>query len=139
MTKINKHEWLKTIGVSVGILVLISMLCMVISLISVASIRTTEPYRHSVDLALKSPKVRQALGEPLTVGWLPQGNVNDSNGGEAQLNISLRGPNGSATIRVNGTNIDGTWKYWAIRVDTDQGAKGLPPHDGGKERGPDIV
>ena len=121
MTKINKHERLKTAGVAVGILVLISMLCMVISLISVASIRTTEPYRHSVDLALKSPKVRQALGEPLTVGWLPQGNVNDSNGGEAQLNIPLRGTNGSATIRVNGTNRDGTWKYWAIRVDTDRG------------------
>ena len=123
MTKINKHEWLKTAGVSVGILVLISMLCAVISLISVVSIRTTEPYRYSVDLALKSAKVRQALGEPLTVGWLPQGNVNDSNGGEAQLNISLRGPNGSATIRVNGTNRDGTWKYWAIRVDTDQGER----------------
>ncbi len=121
MTKINKHEWLKTAGVSVGILVLIAMLCLVISLISVVSIRTTEPYRHSVNLALKSPKVRQALGEPVTVGWFPQGNVNDSHGGEAQLYISLRGTDGSATMRVNGTNRDGTWKYWAIRVDTDRG------------------
>lgn len=25
------------------------------------------------------------------------------------------------------------------RVDTDQEAKGLPPRDGGEERGPDIV
>jgi hypothetical protein len=121
MTKSNKHEWLKTAGVGIGILVLILILCMVTSLISVARIRTTEPYRHSVDLALKSPKVRQALGEPVTVGWFPQGAVNESNGGEAQMYIQLRGTNASATIRVNGTNRNGTWKYWAIRVDTDRG------------------
>jgi hypothetical protein len=123
MTKVNKHERLKTVGVLVGILVFVSIVCMVISLISVASIRTTEPYRHSVDLALKSPKVREALGEPVIVGWLPQGAVNVSEGGEAQLYISLRGTNASATIRVNATNRDGTWKYWAIRVDTDRGER----------------
>ena len=123
MIKVNKHKRLKKVGVSVGILVFVSILCMVISLISVAKIRTTEPYRHSVDLALKSPKVREALGEPVTVGWLPQGAVNVSEGGEAQLYISLRGTNASATIRVNATNRDGTWKYWAIRVDTDRGER----------------
>ena len=123
MTKVNKHERLKTVGVLVGILVFVSIVCMVISLISVASISTTEPYRHSVDLALKSPKVREALGEPVTVGWLPQGAVNVSEGGEAELYISLRGTNASATIRVNATNRDGTWEYWAIRVDTDRGER----------------
>ena len=107
ITKINKHEWLKTAGLSVGILVFISILCMVISLISVARICTTEPYRHSVDLALKSPKVRQALGEPVTAGWLPQGAVNASNGGKAELYIPLRGTNASAKIRVVATNING--------------------------------
>ena len=121
MTKVNKHKRLKTVGVAVGILVVVSMLCMVISLIAVARVRTTEPYRHSVDLALKSAKVRQALGEPVTVGWFPQGSVNDINGGEAQLYISLQGANDSATIRVNATNRNGTWKYWAIRVDTERG------------------
>ncbi len=122
MNKVKKHERLKTVGVAVGILVLLSILCMVISIIgSVATIRTTEPYKHTVDLALRSQEVRQALGEPVTVGWFTQGAVNVSNGGEAQLYIPLRGPNAGATIRVNATNKDGTWKYWAIRVDTDQG------------------
>jgi hypothetical protein len=121
MTKINKHERLKTAGVAVGILVLIVILCRVISLIDAARIRTTEPYIHSVDLALNSLEVRQALGDPVTVGWYPQGAVNDSNGGEAQLYIQLRGTHASATIRVNATNRNNTWKYWAIRVDTDRG------------------
>jgi len=122
MTKVKKHERLKTAGVAVGIVVFLSILCMVISVIgSVAAIRKTEPYTHSVELALESPQVRQALGEPVTVGWFTQGAVNDSNGGEAQMYIPLRGPNTSATIRVNATNRNGTWKYWAIRVDTEQG------------------
>lgn len=121
MTKVTKHERLKTAGVAVGILILIVFLCWGISLIDLVRIRTTEPYRHSVDLALNSPKVRQALGEPVTVGWYPQGAVNDSTGGEAQLYIPLRGTNASATIRVNATKRNGVWKYWAIRVDTDWG------------------
>ncbi len=121
MTKSNRHARLRTAGVSVAVLLFVTMLCMGISLLSVARIRTTEPYRHSVDLALKSPEVRQALGEPVTVGWLPQGAVSSSEGGEVQLYIPLRGTSASATIRVNGTNRDGEWKYWAIRVDTDRG------------------
>jgi len=120
MNKVNNKR-LKTVGVAVGILALLSILCMVISLFAVGRIRTTEPYKHSVDLALNSPKVRQALGEPVTVGWFTQGSVNVSNGGVAQLYIPLRGTNASASIRVNGTNIGGTWKYYAIRVDTDRG------------------
>ena len=123
MTKVKKHKWLKTAGVWIGIVVLILILCMVVSIISVTRVRTTEPYRHSVDLALKSPEVRKALGEPVTVGWLPQGSVNEMNGGEAQLYIQLRGTNANATIRVNATFRNGTWKYWAIRVDTDRGER----------------
>lgn len=121
MTKTHMHAWLKNVGVSVGILVFITMICMAASLITVARIRTTEPYKHSVDLALKSPEVRKALGEPITVGRLPQGNVSAVDGGEVQLYIPLRGPTDSATIRVNGTYRDDTWTYWAIRVDTEGG------------------
>ncbi len=113
---------LKNIGVSVGIIVILSILCFVISLMgSVVAIRKTEPYQHSVDLALASPKVRQALGEPITVGWFPQGSVNSANGGDAELYIPLKGANYGASIRVNGANRNGTWKYYAIRVDTDRG------------------
>lgn len=122
MSRANKHNVLKNVGVSVGILLLLSIFCMGASLIgSVASIRTTEPYEHSVDLALQSPEVRLALGDPVTVGWFPQGSVNKANGGDAELYIPLRGANTDATIRVNGTNVNGTWKYYAIRVDTDSG------------------
>ena len=124
MTDENKHKKLKTVGVTVGILVFVTIFCWVVSLISVAELRTTEPYNHGVDLALKSPRVRQALGEPVTVDGLPSGFVNDpSEGGEAKLYIPLQGTNDSAKIRVNASYRDGAWKYWAIRVDTDSGER----------------
>lgn len=118
----NRYGSLKNVAVTAGILLVLTLLCVVISLIgSVVAIRQTEPYQHSVDLALNSPEVRQALGEPVTVVRFPQGAVNPGNGGDAELYIPLRGLNGSGNIRVNGTNINGTWKYYAIRVDTDHG------------------
>ena len=67
------------------------------------------PSRAGIHAA--SPARPSALGEPLTVGWLAQGAVNNAEGGEAQLNSPLYGPEGSATIRVNGTSRDGTWTW----------------------------
>lgn len=118
----KKYSWLKGAAVGIGVLLVLTMICMVISLIgSVAAIRQTEPYQHSIDLAINSTKVHQALGEPVKVMRFPQGAVNPANRGDAELYIPISGPNGSATIRVNGTNINGSWKYYAIRVDTDRG------------------
>lgn len=118
----NKHGAIKTIGVAAAILVVLTLLCVALSLVgSVAAIRQTEPYTYSVELALNSAAVQQALGEPLTVGRFPQGSVNTANGGDAELYIPLRGSRASASIRVNGTNMEGTWKYYAIRVDTSEG------------------
>jgi len=122
MTKVNIRDRLKTVFLVLGILVLLTTICTGIGLLGpMATIRGSEPYKHSVELALNSPEVHQVLGEGLTVGWITQGSVNASNGGVAQLYIPLRGTNDSASIRVNATNRNGTWKYFAIRVDTNGG------------------
>lgn len=118
----DKYSTLKTVAVGVGIVLLLTTICMVASaIVSVSAIRNSEPYQHSVDLALNSSEVRQALGDPVTAWRFPQGSVNPANGGDAELYIPLRGANARANIRVNGTNINGTWKYYAIRVDTEEG------------------
>lgn len=118
----KKHPVLKNVGVAFAILACLTIICVVLSVIgSVVAIRQTEPYATSVELALGSTAVQQALGEPVTVGWFPQGSVNIANGGDAELYIPLRGSKASASIRVNGTNLDGVWKYYAIRVDTSEG------------------
>ncbi len=118
----KKRAVLKNVGVAFAILACLTVLCVVLSVVgSVVAIRQTEPYATSVELALGSTAVQQALGEPVTVGWFPQGSVNIANGGDAELYIPLRGSKASASIRVNGTNLDGVWKYYAIRVDTSEG------------------
>jgi hypothetical protein len=118
----KKRAVLKNVGVAFAILACLTVLCVVLSVVgSVVAIRQTEPYATSVELALGSTAVQQALGEPVTVGWFPQGSVNIANGGDAELYIPLRGSRASAAIRVNGTNLDGEWKYYAIWVDTSEG------------------
>jgi hypothetical protein len=118
----KKNAVIKNVGVAFAILACLTVICVVLSVIgSVVAIRQTEPYATSVELALGSTAVQQALGEPVTVGWFPQGSVNIANGGDAELYIPLRGSRASASIRVNGTNVDGAWKYYAIRVDTSEG------------------
>lgn len=118
----NKRGTLKNIGVAVAIIAILTVICVVMSLFgSVVAIRKTEPYTHSVELALNSLEVQQALGEPVEVYRFPQGSVNVANGGDAELYIPIRGSQARASIRVNGTNEAGTWKYYAIRVDTENG------------------
>lgn len=118
----NKQGTLKNVGVAVAIIAILTVICVVTSFFgSVVAIRQTEPYSHSVDLALNSAAVQQALGEPVEVYRFPQGNVNTANGGDAELYIPIRGSQANASIRVNGTNLNGEWKYWAIRVDTEHG------------------
>lgn len=118
----KNRDSLKTIVVGGGAVFILLVLCIAISLlVSVTSVRRTEPYQHSVDLALNSAAVREALGDPITVGRFPQGAVNTAVGGNAELYIPLHGAHTDASIRVNAQNINGTWQYYAIRVDTDDG------------------
>ena len=79
----EKYYSLKSVAVGMGILIILVVLCIGSSLLgSVVAIKRTEPYKHSVDLALKSQAVRDALGAPVVVGRFPQGAVNDVNGGD---------------------------------------------------------
>lgn len=116
-------DWLKSALIMVGVLVLLTSFCMVASvLVAVTSVRNSEPYQHSVDLALNNLAVEQALGVPIEIGRFPQGAVNTAIGGDAELYIPLHGSQQNASIRVNASRSpDGTWKYYAVRVDTADG------------------
>ena len=120
----EKYGWLKNTAVGLLTIAIMAGICMAVSAIgSVASIRQSKPYQHSINLALENPAVKEALGEPLKIGRFPQGAVNVANGGDAELYIPLNGAQTNAAIRVNATNTNGTWKYYAIRVDTQRGAR----------------
>ena len=83
-----------------------------------ASIKASDPYKEAVARAQESPAVQAALGTPIQVGVLVQGNLKVENDtGEADLTIPLSGPKGSGTLHVVGTKTAGKWTYTTMDVD----------------------
>jgi len=83
-------------------------------------IKGSEPYRVAVERAEQSPEVRARLGEPVTAGMLVTGNINlENSNGECDLQIPLSGPNGSGTLTVRGSQIQGEWTYDEMSVEID--------------------
>ncbi len=78
-----------------------------------SSVRSSEPFQHTLQAAQASPEMCQALGEPITLGWWFTGSVNWHNGdGTAAVRIPLSGPRDSATVEVSGAlTAGGPWSF----------------------------
>jgi hypothetical protein len=80
-------------------------------------LKSSDPYKHAVAAAQANGEVKTLLGEPISEGMLPSGNINlDGSGGRADLSIPISGPKGSATIHVAGTKESGRWNYSRLEV-----------------------
>jgi len=68
------------------------------------------------------PRVRQALGEPIRMGWAVTGELEDlPDQGTARMNFTLRGPQGAATVKMRAEKSPtGTWRFLLLEV--------KPPH-----------
>lgn len=68
------------------------------------SVRSSEPFQLTLQSAQASPELTAAIGQPVTLGWYFTGSTHWNNGdAEIDANIPVSGPNGSASIRVVGT------------------------------------
>jgi len=68
------------------------------------SLRSSEPFQLTLKSAQASQELTAAIGQPITQGWYFTGSVNWNNGdGEIDATIPVSGPNGSASIRVVGS------------------------------------
>lgn len=78
-----------------------------------SGIRNTEPFQHTLAAAKASPELREALGEPIHLGWYFTGSFNWNNGdGTANGHIPISGPKDSAFVRVIGEKKDGEpWRF----------------------------
>lgn len=87
-----------------------------------AAIKSSEPYAESLQRAQASDEVGSKLGQPIEPGFMVQGNINLNNSdGEANLNYSITGPDGTGTVNVVGNKTDGVWNYSKMNVTTDDG------------------
>jgi hypothetical protein len=101
-------------------------------------LKSSEPYKHSVQVATSDPRVQAKLGAPVKPGWMFGGSIREVNDdGTANLNIDLVGAANKGTLYVEAKKTAGTWSYQTLTVKV-QGQPDLdllrPDHDHGQEK-----
>jgi len=93
-------------------------------LIVFSAVKSTDVYKDALTRAKAHPTVIEALGSPITEGFLLSGNTNvNGASGEANLSIPVSGPKGKGTIYVAATKSLGRWNYSGLVLEiakTDQ-------------------
>ena len=80
--------------------------------------KSTDVYKDALARAKEHPAVIEALGSPITEGFLVSGNTNvDGASGEANLSIPITGPKGNGTIYVAARKSLGQWNYSGLVVE----------------------
>ncbi|HEX6179339.1 MAG TPA: cytochrome c oxidase assembly factor Coa1 family protein [Thermoanaerobaculia bacterium] len=96
-----------------------------------SSIRATDVYEDAVLRAQNDPRVVEALGSPVKVGWWMTGNVSINNErGTADFVLPLNGSRNRGTLRVEASRDGGPWNYSILRVNvrgSDEFIDLLPP------------
>ena len=83
-----------------------------IVLIVFTAVKSTDVYKDALARAKAHPAVIEALGSPITEGFLVSGNTNvNGASGEANLSIPISGPKGKGTIYAAATKSLGRWNY----------------------------
>lgn len=84
------------------------------------AIRSSEPYREGVARAQENSELLAILGSPMQEPFMPFGQIKVNGGyGRANLSITLRGPNGRATVYVRALKSEGEWRYDRIVARTN--------------------
>jgi hypothetical protein len=83
-----------------------------------SAFRTAEPVERALELARRNPEVVAALGEPIELGWLPQGSMNTTGTtGAADLSLGISGPSGRGRLFVVATKEAGEWTLERAEVE----------------------
>jgi len=81
-------------------------------LIVFTAVKSTDVYKDALARAKVHPAVIEALGSPITEGFLVSGNTNvNGASGEANLSVPIAGPKGKGTIYAAARKSLGQWNY----------------------------
>lgn len=104
-------KWFVPVG-CFSIAVLFVAFVAAVVLIVFSAVKSTDVYKDALTRAKAHPAVIEALGSPITEGFLLSGNTNvNGASGEANLSIPVSGPKGKGTIYVAATKSLGRWNY----------------------------
>ncbi len=122
--------WWLVCSVVAGIF-LIFFICAIFTLGIMAALfsgmKSSAPYQQALAAAQTNPQAIQALGEPITPGFLLSGSINlNNNTGNASLAIPVSGPKGKGTIYVEAEKYDNAWHYTRLELQVDGRASPIP-------------
>jgi hypothetical protein len=89
-----------------------------VALIVFSAVKSTDVYKDALARAKAHPAVIDALGSPITEGFLVSGNTNvNGASGETNLSIPISGPKGKGTVYVAATKSLGRWNYSGLVIE----------------------
>lgn len=90
--------------------------------------KRSEVYSAALQRAQDSPCVTKRLGKPIAAHGFISGNINEVNSaGSAELEIPVRGNQGSGTLKVSASRNDGQWSIDELTVYDSDGQVHLAP------------
>jgi len=91
--------------------------------ISYRMLKRTPVMTEAVTKILADPQVREALGEPIILGWAVTGELEDMpDQGTARIEFSLRGPRDHAQVKLRADKSPtGIWKFLLLEVQPVRG------------------
>lgn len=121
----KKIVWIVLAAVLGGVLLLVLFIVGIVAVVF-ASIRSSEPFRHAVQVASHDPRSLSMLGGPVKPGWLVSGNISVQNdSGQADLSIPVQGSTHKGTIHVVAKKSQGEWTYDSLVLEVEDGPQHL--------------
>ncbi len=106
-----------------GLVIMIGVLFVVAMVfVAITAIGRSDVCALALAKAQASAPVQKALGQPISKGWWVTGGVNTSNStGDANINFTITGPQGTANVHAEATKENGVWKFSVLTVTLPDG------------------
>jgi hypothetical protein len=113
-------KWFVPLGCFTMILLFLAFIGAILVIVF-GAMKSTDVYKEALARAKANPAVIEALGSPITEGFLVSGNTNvNGASGESNLAIPISGPRGKGTIYVSANKSLGQWNYSGLVVEVEQ-------------------
>jgi hypothetical protein len=107
-------KWVVAAGVLTFVLLLSGFIALIFTLI-LGVIKSSVPYRGSLEIVQNHPLARQSLGAPIDADFFVTGSISVSgSSGNADIAYTVSGPKGSGTVYVVGEKAAGQWEFTTL-------------------------